>query len=237
MKNKFKIFLLLAIGSFAVSCSDDDNATPAPEPAAIFPKKITIDIADNSFDLNYDFVYDAEKRISKIVATGHYNSVFTLSYNAKNQVSGVVITGDNARTVAAVYDADGNLKAYAVDGGTPVMITYNTANQMYQGATFDYSLTADGNVDVLSTSFLGYDNTKKGAFTNTGINYMALTFIAESTFIYVIPTKPINAVSAPASSYDVENKFTDDGHIKLFDITDNNNPLKSFTINYEYTTL
>lgn len=237
MKNKFKILILLVIGTFAVSCSDDDNATADPEPVAVYPKKIVIDIVDNSYDLNFDFVYDAQKRISKIVSTGHINSIYSLSYNAKNQVSGVVVTGDNPKTVVAAYDADGNLKSYAANGGVPVTITYNATTQMFEGAQYPYSLTQEGNINILGPSFLGYDNTKKGAFISTGINYMALTFIAETNFIYVVPTKPINSVSSGSSAYTVANSYAENGQIKLFDITDNINPLKSFTIAYEYTTL
>lgn len=238
MKTNFKKMLLLLMTiSLAVSCSDDDSE-PTPMPVAIptFANKITIDTQDNSYDEVYNIIYDSEKRIGKIVSTGKLNRVYTMTYNAKNQVSAIAITGEDPKTVTATYNSDGKLTAFTNDG-VATIITYNSATQMYEGASNPYSLNAAGDIDVLGPSFIGYDNSKLGAFTSTNINYYIMSIVADPVLIYVMPSKPINTISVTGQNVTIENTYTEDGHIKLFEATDNNSPLKSFTISYEYQIL
>ncbi|GEP50628.1 hypothetical protein FNO01nite_13000 [Flavobacterium noncentrifugens] len=235
--NLKKMLLLLMVTSLAVSCSDDDSSpTPIPEALPTFANKITIDTQDDSYDEVYNIIYDSEKRIGKIVSTGKLNRVYTMTYNTKNQVSAIAITGDDAKTVTATYNSDGKLTSFT-NNGSATIVTYNSATQMYEGAANPFSLNAAGDIDVLGPSFIGYDNSKQGAFTSTNINYYVLSIIADATLIYIMPTKPINTISVTGQNVDIENTYTEDGHIKLFDVSDNNNPLKSFTISYEYQTL
>ncbi len=207
-----KIFLIFAIASAAISCSDDDN-NKTPEPPAMLLTHFTTTSETNGFNLNYMLTYDEQQRLQQFIKTGDVSATLIYHYNDANMVSRIdVVEINNEYQIVFAYDSQNHLTSFTKQGVTTAVV-YDTASRTYTIGGIELQLNEAG--DILSTNVLKFTYAGLGTFASVnGPNIKLINNLVDGMFIFVGSRNAIESIKDYEGNdvYEITNTLNESGY-------------------------
>ena len=226
-----KLFLLWIFAGVSFSCSDEEKPTIYPQPNTVF-KRVTLEAEGQ--ESVYEFEYDSQKRISKIICTNGFDGDYTmeLSYDEQNRLSKrkLMEVGSSPRTITFKYNTQGQLSEVIDNAGDNMPFAYDASLDRYSVGLLDFSLDADGDITFLEGAMPAYTTGKKTGTTALAPNYGLLCVFNDEYLMYVISKKPMASMKFGNTTHSADHTFNDDGYVT-------STLVHLYSANYEYQSI
>ena len=189
-----------------ISCSDDDSSAKSQKAPLV--TKLTLETTNAPAQI-FEFTYDAQNRIEKIVTDG--GSTRRYAYNDQNYLKSITYN-DNPQVVF-YYNRQNIITAYDFgNSGVESPVTYNAAQNSYNMPPNSYTLNAQDDVSVADSKKINFIE-KNGVFANVNgknlhlMNYFAgvLPFISSKMAVENVVDQSNNII------YKMETQYNESG--------------------------